>query len=223
VERQEAVHPAEMHRKNNLERKGRRFTPFLLPLTSILFMEKALPKNWKILSSTYLHKEPWLTVRKDELQMPSGHVVPDYFVLEYPDWINVIGLTREGKFLLVKQYRHAIGKESYELCAGVCDENDKSPLEAAKRELLEETGWGGGHWEKLMTMAPNPATSNNWVHSFIAYDIEKISEPSPEPSEHITFDFFSVTEMKEMVQAGEIIQGTHLGPLWKVFALNIVK
>jgi ADP-ribose pyrophosphatase len=183
-------------------------------------MATELPKGWKIISSEYLHKEDWLTVRKDKIELANGHTIPQYFVLEYPDWINTIAITKEGKFIFVKQYRHGIGKYSFELCAGVCEARDADPMESAKRELLEETGYSGGSWQKWMFFAPNPATSNNWVHCFLATDLEKTDTPSPEPSEELSVHLFSFTEVKEMLGDGTIIQATHLTPLWKYVALN---
>ena len=151
--------------------------------------------------------------------MPDGHIIPEYFVLEYPDWINTIAISKEGAFILVRQYRHAIGISSFELCAGVAEENE-DPLDAAKRELLEETGFGGGHWERWMKIAPNPATSNNWVHCFLATGVEKLQEPDLDAGEQITVHLFSKDKLREMVKNTEIIQATHLAPLWKYFALN---
>lgn len=178
-----------------------------------------LPEGWQLLHSEYLHHEEWLTVRRDELRLPNGHVIPKYFVLEYPDWVNTIAITKDGKFVLVKQYRHAIGKASYELCAGVADKEGETPMEAAKRELREETGYTGGAWEEWMVIAPNPATSNNWVHCFIARDLEEGTREL-EPSEDITVHLFSPAELKELMMTGTIIQATHLTPLWKYLALN---
>jgi ADP-ribose pyrophosphatase len=179
-----------------------------------------LPEGWKLLQSTYLHREPWLTVRHDQLQLPNGHVIPKYFVLEYPDWVNTIAITDDGKFLLVRQYRHGIAASSYELCAGVQDETDASPLAAAKRELLEETGYGGGHWEDWLVIAPNPATSNNWVHCFLATGVEKIAQADLEPAEDISVHLCSLEELRKMMTDGSIIQATHLTPLWKYLAVK---
>ena len=99
--------------------------------------------KWTILSSKYLIKNKWLTVRQDHVRMPSGVEMDDYFVLDYPDWINVIAITKEGKFVIERQYRHGTQSIDYEICAGTL-ENGEDPLEAAKRELLEETGYIGG-------------------------------------------------------------------------------
>lgn len=177
----------------------------------------ALPTGWKLLFSEHLYREEWLTVRRDELQLPNGHIIPKYFVIEYPDWVNTIAITKDGKFVIVKQYRHGLGQENYELCAGVVER--ETPLEAAQRELQEETGYTGGSWTEWMRIAPNPATSNNWVHCFIATNLEP-GATSAEPSEDLSVHLYSYEEVKQMMMDGSIIQATHLTPLWKYVSLH---
>ena len=178
-------------------------------------MSEKLPKGWEVLSSEYMHREPWLTVRKDALKLANGHVIPDYYVLEYPDWVNVVGVTKDERLLIISQYRHGIGRVSYEICAGVSEKGDGSPMESAKRELLEETGYGGGEWQEWTSMAPNSSTSNNWVHCYLATGIEKVAEPELEKSEDISVHLFTAEEVKELMLRGDIIQATQLTSLWK--------
>jgi ADP-ribose pyrophosphatase len=97
-------------------------------------------KPWEVISSEYLHRAPWLTVRKDHLVLPNGNHILSYYILEYPDWVNTIAVTSDGQFVFIRQYRHGLQQTSYELCAGVCEKEDASPLASAQRELLEETG-----------------------------------------------------------------------------------
>ena len=110
-----------------------------------IFAEKRIPmkqpdhRPWKVLSSEYLAHEPWFTVRREAVELPGGARIPSYYVLEYPDWVNVIARTDDGRFLLIDQYRHGLGRTSYEIVAGVRDPQDATPLDAARRELYEET------------------------------------------------------------------------------------
>ena len=62
-------------------------------------------KRWKTLKSEYLFKRPWLTARRDVVQLPNGVVNNEFYVLEYPDWVNVIAITKDGLFVFVRQYR----------------------------------------------------------------------------------------------------------------------
>lgn len=117
-------------------------------------------KAWKTVSSKYLFRRPWLTVRCEDMLLPNGNHIPEYYILEYPDWVNTIAITKEGKFVFVRQYRPGIGRTCYELCAGVCEKEDASPLVSAQRELWEETGYGNGNWQEYMVISANPSTSH---------------------------------------------------------------
>ena len=133
-------------------------------------------KKVKVLQSEYLFNRPWLTVRRESIVLPNGNPVPEYYVLEYPEWVNTIAITRDRKFVFIRQYRHGLGCALMELCAGVCDPEDASPLAAARRELLEETGYGRGTWRELMTVSANPSTHTNLTHCFVAEDVEKFPD-----------------------------------------------
>src|SRR4051794_7106014 len=132
--------------------------------------------NWKVLKSKYLHKEPWLTVREEVVELPNGAQIPTYYILDYPDWVNVIAITKEKKFVFIKQYRHGLGRADFEICAGVRDKEDETLLAAAKRELMEESGYGNGNWKEYMTISANPATHSNLTHCFLATDVEELGE-----------------------------------------------
>lgn len=175
--------------------------------------------RWEVIESEYLHRRPWLTVRQESLQMPDGTVVPEYYVLEYPNWVNIIAITRDRKFILVKQYRPGIEKTCLELCAGVCEKEDASPLVSAQRELMEETGYGGGTWSEFMCVAPNASAANNYSYCFIAENVEKLGDQALDESEELTVHLLSFEELKELLESGNIVQATMAAPLWKYMAL----
>ena len=148
--------------------------------------------------------------------MENGGSIPDYFVLEYPDWINVVAVTTDGQLVLIRQYRHAIAGVHYELCAGVIDPNEK-PLLAAQRELLEETGFGGGQWELLMTLSANPGTHANLTYSYLATGVELKQRQHLESTEEITVHIVSPERALEIINTGDMMQSLHLAPLLKYF------
>lgn len=177
-------------------------------------------RKWKVLKSErLLNKGTWMNLRQERVQLPSGSIVPEWFVLEFPDWINVIAITKEGLLVMEDQYRHALGQTHFELVAGVVDPGE-SPLEAAKRELYEETGYGGGNWELFMTVSPNPTNHTNLCYTFLATDVEKVSEQHLEATEDINVDIFSREEVMELLQSNRIIQALHIAPLWKYMFMN---
>ena len=178
--------------------------------------------KWRTLDQKYLIKRPWLTARVDKVQLPTGAVIDEYYVLEYPDWVNTIAITKEGKFVFVRQYRYAIGKTVNELCAGVIEQGEE-PMAAAKRELLEETGFGGGTWQEWMTISANPSTHTNLTHCFLAIGVERLEGQHLDKGEDIEVKIFTREEVLDMLQKGEVWQSLMAAPLWKYFAnyLNI--
>jgi len=176
-------------------------------------------KKWNKLNQEYLLKCKWITVRKDTVELANGVVLDDYYVLEYPTWVNVIAITEDGLFVIERQYRHGTERIDYEICAGTCEQGEE-PIEAAKRELLEETGYGGGEWTMYGISTPNPAAMSNLNYTFLAEGVKKIAPPHQEQSEDI--DVFTITRDKliSLMERGEITQGCMLAMLWKYVAKN---
>lgn len=173
--------------------------------------------KWTVLESEYLIRRPWLTARRDKVRLPNGVINPEYYVLEYPDWINIIAITVDGRMVFERQYRHGRGEVGYEIPAGVCEPGE-TPEQAARRELLEETGFGGGSWRLNMVAAPNPSTSTNLCYSFIATGVHKIGDQRLEATEDIAVHLLYEDEVLHLMREGKIIQAPMLCSLWKYFA-----
>lgn len=176
-------------------------------------------KKWKILKSEYLIQRPWLTARRDHVRLPNGAENKEYYVLEYPDWVNVIAITKDGRFLMERQYRHGLQWTGYEICAGVCEPGE-APLESARRELYEETGYGNGTWTQLMTLSPNCSTVTNLCHCFLATDVERISTQHLEATEDISVHLLTAEEVRDLLLNDQIRQALMAAPLWKYFSTN---
>lgn len=176
-------------------------------------------EKWKILESRYLIRRPWLTARVDKVELPNGVVHPEYYVLEYPTWVNIIAITADGRFVMVEQYRHGLGDVFTELVAGVAEKGEE-PLQAARRELLEETGFGGGEWQLYTVLSANPGSMNNLTYTFLATGVEKISAQHLDETEDIAVRLLTADEVKAMLLSNEMKQSLMAAPLWKYFALN---
>ena len=174
----------------------------------------------KVLASKYLFNKPWLTVRQEKIELPNGATVPEYFVLEYPDWVNTLAITKDKKFVMIRQYRHGTQTTNFEFCGG-CVDPGEMPLAAAQRELLEETGYGNGKWRMNLKMSTNPSTNNNWTYNFIAEDVELLdTEQHLDGGECLTIHLLTLEQIIDLLKRNEIIQSLHACALWKYIAEN---
>ena len=173
--------------------------------------------KWETISSEYLFRRPWLTVRHDQVRLPDGRINPEFYVLEYPDWVNIIAITENGEFVMERQYRHGLDKTCYEIAAGVV-ENGETPLEAARRELEEETGYGGGEWKELMLISGNPSTTSNLTHCFLAEGVRKVSAQHLDSTEDLSVCLLSLDQVRLLLVSDKIRQALMAAPLWKYFA-----
>ncbi len=176
------------------------------------------PQPWLVEESRYVYdRKPYMILREDSVRLPNGALIPDYFVFEYPDWVSVLAVTKEERFVLIRQYRHGIGAVHFELAAGVVDPHEPL-LQSARRELLEETGYGGGHWEPWMKACANPGTHTNWCHIFLATGVEQIGAQQLERTEDITVQMLPKSAVLDVLRSGGVAQALHAAALWRYFA-----
>jgi len=164
--------------------------------------------EWKILESEYLFNEPWLTIRKEKCELPNGKIMPAYYTLEYPSWVSALALTKDNKVVMVKQYRHGLGVISTELPGGVVDKGE-TPEVAIARELKEETGYVFESYQLIGKICANPATTNNYMHMFIARGGEKVAEQSLDETEDVETVIYTIDEVKQLVKENKIVQALH--------------
>lgn len=166
--------------------------------------------NWKILSSEYLFKDAWFTVRKDTCKTPLGKIVSPYYVYEFPEWVSALALTEDNKVVMVRQYRHAIAETILEVPGGCVDDTDKDHQAAIARELLEETGYEFKQFEYLGKISPNPSTNNNWMHMFLATGGVKVKEQELDHNEEIDVVLMEIEELQRLIQENKIVQALHV-------------
>lgn len=173
--------------------------------------------KWKVCSSEYIHKGPWATLRTDHCEMPDGRQVKDYYVLEYPNWVNAVAITEAGKVLMVRQYRHAAGIISLEIPGGVID-GDEAPAAAMRRELLEETGYQFDDIELLSVIYANPSTANNHTYCYLALNGKKVQEQDLDETEDILVEEYTIAEVKQLLKDNKIAQALHCSGLFYALA-----
>ncbi len=168
---------------------------------------------WTTLGSRTLLDDRWIRLRADHLRTATGEELAPWYVLDYPDWCAVVPLTEDGRLVLVRQWRHAAQCWSLELPGGVIDPTDADPIAAARRELLEETGFGGGAWRGLFAGAPNPAIQSNRLHVMLATGLRRFAEPTPDPGEAIRVELHDPAALMAALPQGALGQMMHVGPL----------
>ena len=173
--------------------------------------------KWTILESEYIVQRPWLTARRDKVRLPDGRVHPEYYVLEYPEWVNIIAETTDGQIILERQYRHGNQRVATEIPAG-CVEPGEQPLQAAQRELWEETGYTGGEWISLGILSPNSSAMTNYNHPFLARGVRKTSGQHLDATEDIHVFLAPKEEVLAMLRRGDFLQALMVAPLWRYFA-----
>lgn len=123
-----------------------------------------------------------------------------YSVISAPDWVNILAVTAEKEVVMVRQFRPGTEEFTLELPAGVIDQGE-SPIDAAKRELLEETGMQSANWVSLGRCSSNPALMNNHTHLFLAIDAVQTTAPIPEKSGPLELSLVSEESFLELIRS----------------------
>ena len=160
-------------------------------------------KKWNVVNSERLESNKIFSVRKDTSVSPVTGGEHDFFVVEASDWINVVALTEDDEVVLIEQHRHGIQSVTVEIPGGMVDQGEE-PLQTAKRELLEETGYAGANWDQIGEVFPNPAMQNNKCHTFLATNCKKVGEPNFDTTEDIITYTRPSCEIPNLVGQGKI-------------------
>jgi len=165
---------------------------------------------WKVLSKRQVIDTPYLKIRSEQLELPDGSIIDDYFIIENRGWVGIVPMTEDGRFILNWQYKHGIGRQVLEFPAGGIDEHEDDPLLAAHRELMEETGYSvePGKIELLAHMLANPTGAVTEIWWYLAHDVRKTGSQKIDPVEVIENILVTPTELLQYIHSGEFaVQG----------------
>ncbi len=171
---------------------------------------------WQRTSSRPVYENPWFRVREDQVIRPDGSR-GIYGVVELPEYAGVVAVDDHGRVALVRQWRYLYGETTLEVPAGNAAPTDTSPIDAAQRELLEETGLAASTWVSLGRIRYSAVT--NVGHLFLARNLSERARPKSNDdwTELIWLDY---SEAISLVLKGEITESTSLGALMKAEALR---
>ncbi|MGF1473488.1 MAG: NUDIX hydrolase [Rubrobacteraceae bacterium] len=162
---------------------------------------------WERLASEKLLENPYFTVRSDRLRLPDGAVKEHYYVVERPDAAIIFPVTESDNVVLVRQYRPPIEEMELGLPAGLVEPGER-PEAAARRELSEETGYGGGAWEDLGVVASSPGLKDNRAYLFLARGVAQNSGQNPDEYERLELVEVPLAEVPALVFAGGIVSSS---------------
>lgn len=162
------------------------------------------PRPWQKLGDETLARHLVFHVRRSRQRSPrTGAEIP-FFLIDTPDWVNVLPITADGRIVFVRQYRQGSERLSLELPGGLIDAHETDPLDAAVRELREETGHAADHWASLGDMNPNPAMMSNRCYAFVATGCRPVGELRQDPGEDLEVVTVPVDELDALVRDGAI-------------------
>ena len=172
-------------------------------------------KIWKRQSSEQVADCRVFKVREDFCERDSDGTKHSFFVIECPDWVNVIALTKAKEVILIEQYRQGAEEIILEIPGGMIDA-DEEPETAARRELLEETGYESNEFVFLGKSRPNPAIQNNWMHHYLALACEKTRETAFDEHESLMTRLAPLSEIPQLIKSEQITHSLAVAAFYKM-------
>jgi 8-oxo-dGTP pyrophosphatase MutT (NUDIX family) len=161
------------------------------------------PRRWKVLETELLQDCAVFSVSRTLAKSPRTGESHSFFRLDSPDWVNIVPITPGGDVVMVKQFRHGLDDFTLEIPGGLIDPGE-APVEAAGRELLEETGYRAAEIVPLGDANPNPALFGNTLHAFLGRDVEWIAEVRNETTEETHVEVVSPAGLPRLVWEGAV-------------------
>lgn len=166
--------------------------------------EKPMLTSWKSLKTREVFSDPpWIRLNVDEVELPSGRVVKNFYQLQAADHVSIVVLTASGKLIMERQYKHGIRSVGLMIPGGAIDK-EETVIEAAKRELLEETGYKASHWEELGSFVMDANHRLATANIVLAREAIKIQEPRFDDMEEVRVELMDPYEVEKILKEGGI-------------------
>lgn len=176
-------------------------------------------RPWAVTASQMTFADRWLRVRTDHCLTAEGVEVSPYHVIEASDWSCTVALTTGQRLVLIREYRHARGIVIDGLPGGVIEPSDASAEAGARRELAEETGYGGGRFLPILTTYPDPANFTNTAIGFMALDVEPLAAQALDAAESIEVVLADFPDVLSGLADGALrMHAVHVAALWSAAA-----
>ncbi|MBE5915817.1 MAG: NUDIX hydrolase [Pseudobutyrivibrio ruminis] len=179
--------------------------------------------EWEEISCQHIVNDEWIDFRKSKYRFPDGREFEPYYSYSRRDYVVIVATDEAGKYICVRQYRHGIKRVTTEFCAGGIERNDgkeygnrndaknaEDALAAAKRELMEETGYESNDWKFLLSVPSNATMADNYANIFVAKNCKKVSGQSLDETEYLNVHLYDRAEIDTMISSGEFPQASHI-------------
>ncbi len=161
-------------------------------------------EDWEKLGSEEVANYRIFKMRRDLRRSPRTGAEHSFFVLESPDWVNIVALTPEKQVVMIHQFRHGTEEVILEIPGGMVDASDDDTAVSVRRELLEETGYVAEEIIHIGTVHPNPAFLDNRCDTFLALNARWQQEPQFDGSEDIAVELVPIADVPELIRNGRI-------------------
>jgi 8-oxo-dGTP pyrophosphatase MutT (NUDIX family) len=161
-------------------------------------------EDWEKLDSEQIANYRIFKMRRDVCRSPRTGEEHSFFVLESPDWVNVVALTPEYQVVMIHQFRHGTAEITLEIPGGMVDAHETDPTDAIRRELLEETGYAADEIIHIGTVQPNPAFLTNQCHTYLARNARWQQAPQFDGAEDIAVELIPIEEIAGLIGNGRI-------------------
>ena len=179
--------------------------------------------EWEEVTCEHIINDEWIDFRKSKYKFPDGRTFEPFYSYSRRDYVVIVATDQDGKYICVRQYRHGIKQVTTEFCAGGIERKDgkeygsrkdaanvEAALDAAKRELLEETGYESDDWKFLLTVPSNATMADNYANLFVAKNCRKVSEQNLDETEFLNVHLHTRQEIEGMIENGEFPQASHI-------------
>lgn len=178
--------------------------------------------EWEEVSCEHIVQDEWIDIRRLAYRFPDGNVFEPYYSYSRRDYVVIVASDDDGNYICVRQFRHGIRQVTNEFPAGGIERSDgkeyggsqdlsaEDALEAAKRELSEETGYESDEWEHIITVPSNATIADNYAYIYSAKNCRRVSGQDLDETEFLNVTTHTPQEIEEMIQNGSFQQAMHI-------------